>query len=195
MSSLNFHLTSIRSRFLSEYTSLISKSKMITSYDTCRLCLSIKPRGTLYTILKTQFEFLSSTKIDVCTLCYFNLNDQYKKQIKNYRRPRPQCFLCRCRLNFTDWEVKLLETEHFPFLLTLYKHKHLHEQLYDNQRLALACDQCFYTLLFQYIDQQRQNIPVQQRCYSWQCTYAYKDEHFLNTNDSFYTSSSSDKMH
>jgi len=187
MSSLDSFLTSIRSRFSSDYTSLISSLK-INSYDSCQLCLSIKPHGTLYSISKTQFEFLSSTQMNVCTLCYYNLIDQYKKQIKIYRRPRPECYVCHCYLNFIDWEIKLLETEYLPFLLNFYNH----EQLYDNQRLALACDQCFYTLLFQYIDQQRQNIPIQQRTYSWQCTYSYENEHFLNdTNDLFYVSSSS----
>ncbi|CAF0942422.1 unnamed protein product [Rotaria sordida] len=190
MSSLDSYLTTIRTRFLSDYTSLISSTKQ-NAYDSCHLCLSIKPHGTLYTIFKNQFEFLLSTQIDICTLCYYNLIDQYKKQIKNFRRPRPQCFICRCRLNFIDWEIKLLETEYFPFLLTLYNDKYLHEQLYDNQRLALSCDQCFYRLLFQYIDQQRQNIPIQQRTYSWQCTYSYENEHYLDTNDFFYTSLSS----
>jgi len=193
MSSLDSFLTSIRSRFLSDYTSLISSSKT-NSYDSCQLCLSIKPHGTLYSISKSQFEFLSSSQMNVCTLCYYNLMDQYRKQIKNYYRPRPQCYLCHCRLNFIDWEIKLLETEHFPFLFNLYHEKNLHEQLYDNQRLALVCDQCFYSLLFQYIDQQRQNIPIQQRTYSWQCTYSYEDEQFFNNNnDLFYTSSSINK--
>jgi hypothetical protein len=192
MSSLDTFLTSIRSRFLSDYTSLISSSK-INSYDSCHLCLSIKPHGTLYSISKSQFEFLSSTQIDVCTLCYYNLLDQYKKQLKNYRRPRPQCFVCCSRINFIDWEIKLLETEHLPFLLKIYNEKNLHQQLYDNQRLALACDQCFYTLLFQYIEQQRQNIPIQQQTYSWQSTYSYENEHFFDNYEFFYIPSSSNK--
>ncbi|CAF3604360.1 unnamed protein product [Rotaria sp. Silwood2] len=190
MSSLDSYLTSIRSRFLSDYASLISSTKQ-NPYDSCHLCLSIKPHGTLYTIFKSQFEFLTLTQIDVCTLCYYNLMDQYRKQIRTYRQPRPQCYICRCRINFIDWEIKLLETEYFPFLLTLYNEKNLHEQLYDNQRLALSCDQCFYRLLFQCIDQQRQNIPIQQRTYSWQCTYSYENEYYLDTNDFFYTSLSS----
>jgi hypothetical protein len=112
--------------------------------------------------------------------------DQYKQQIKTYRRPRAQCYVCHCRLNFLDWEIKLLETEYLPFLLN-FSHK---EQLYDNQRLALACDQCFYTLLFQYIDQEKRNIPNQQRTYSWQCTYSYENEQFLkDMKDVFYISS------
>jgi hypothetical protein len=186
MSSLDSFITSIRSRFLSDYTSLISSLKP-NSYDSCQLCSSIKPHGTLYSILKIQFDFLSSTQIDVCTLCYYNLMDQYKNEIKIYRRPRPQCYICHCHLNFIDWEIKFLETEHLPFLLNLSNN----EQLYDNQRLALTCDQCFYTLLFQYIDQQRQNIPIKKRTYSWQCTYSYENEHFLNdTKNLFYVSSS-----
>ncbi|CAF1544222.1 unnamed protein product [Rotaria magnacalcarata] len=194
MSSLDSYLTSVRARFLSDYASVESSSKQ-KSYDSCHLCLSIKPHSTLYTISKTEFEFLSLPHVDVCTLCYYNLLDQYKKQVKTYCRPRPQCYVCRCRINFIDWEVKLLETEHLPFLLSLYNENILHEQLYDNQRLALACEQCFYRLLFQYIDQERRNIPIQQRTYSWQCTYSYENEHYLNTNDFFYTSLSSNKTH
>lgn len=186
LSSLDSFITSIRSRFLSNYTNLSSSIKP-KSYESCQLCLSIKPIGTLYSILKTQFDFLSSTQINICTLCYFNLMDQYKKQIKPYRRPRPECYLCHCYIKFIDWEIKLLEIEYFPFLLNLFHH----EQLYDNQRLALVCDQCFYTLFFQYIDQQRQNIPIEQRTYSWKCTYSYENEQILNnTNDLFYKSSS-----
>lgn len=185
LSSLDSFITSIRSRFLSDYTTLTSSSKT-KSYDSCQLCFSLKPSNTLYSISKSQFDFLSSSQIDVCTLCYFNLMDQYKKQIKSYRRPQPECYLCHSYIKFTDWEIKLLETEYLPFLLNLSNH----EQLYDNQRLALACDQCFYTILFQYIDQQRQNIPIQQRTYSWQCTYSYENKHMLNnTNDLFYISS------
>lgn len=194
MSTLNSYLTSIRARFLSDYTSLISSSKE-NSYDSCQLCLSVKPHGTLYTICKTQYEFLSSPQIDVCTLCYYNLLDQYKMQTKTYRRPRPQCFVCRSRVNFVDWEVKLLETEQLPFLLSLYNEKILHEQLYDNQRLALACDQCFYRLLFQYIDQEQRNIPIEQRTYSWQCTYSYENEKYLDKTDFFYAFLSSNKTH
>ncbi|CAF1035206.1 unnamed protein product [Adineta steineri] len=187
LSSLDSFLTTIRSRFLSDYTSLISSSKQ-TSYNSCHLCLSLKPHGTLYTISQSQFEFLSSTEIDVCTLCYYNLMDQYKNQCKTYRRPRPQCYLCRCRINFNDCEIKLLEIEHFPFLLNLSNENHHHQQLYDNQRLALVCEQCFHTLLFQYIDQQRQNIPIQQRTYTWQTIYSYENEHFLNNYDPIYIS-------
>jgi hypothetical protein len=191
MSSLDTFLSSIRSRFLSDYTSLISSSK-INSYDSCHLCLSIKPHGTLYSISKSQYEFLSSTQIDVCTLCYYNLLDQYKKQIKTYRRPRPQCYLCHSKINFIDWEIKLLETEYLPFLLNISNEKN---QLYDNQRLALSCDQCFYLILFQYIEQQRKNIPIQQQTYSWQSTYSYENEHFFDNYDLFYISSSSNKTH
>jgi len=54
-------LDSIHSRFLSDYTSLISSSKT-NPYDSCQLCLSIKPHGTLYSISKSQFEFLSSSQ-------------------------------------------------------------------------------------------------------------------------------------
>ncbi|UJR21613.1 hypothetical protein I4U23_024695 [Adineta vaga] len=189
ISSLDSYLASIHSRFLVDYTSLISSSKQKT-YNSCHLCLSIKPHDTLYTIFKTEFDFLSSPQIDVCTLCYYNLMDQYKSQTKTYRRPRPQCYLCRCRIDFVDCEIKLLETEHFPFLLkSSNENRNLHEQLYDNQRLALTCDSCFYTLLFQYLEQQRQNIPIQERTYSWQCTYSYETEHFLENYEWLYTSS------
>jgi hypothetical protein len=182
MSSFNSFLTTTRSRFLSDYASLISSSN-INSYDSCQLCLSIKPHGTLYSLLKQQFEFFSSSQINVCTLCYYNLIDQYKKQVKTYYRPRPQCYLCYCHLNFLNWEIKLLETNHLPFLLNISHNK----QLYDNQRLALVCDQCFYTILFQYIDQQRENIPIEKRTYSWQCTYSYENERLLkDTTDLFY---------
>jgi hypothetical protein len=190
LSSFDSFLTSIRSRFLSDYTSLISSTSKTNSYDSCQLCRSIKPHGTLYSLSKSQFDFFSSSQLDVCTLCYYNLIDQYNKQTKTYRRPRPQCYLCHCHVNFIDWEIKLLETDHLSFLLNLFNH----EQLYDNQRLALVCDQCFYTILFQYIDQQRENIPNDKRTYSWQCTYSYENEHlFKDTTDLFYISSSSNK--
>ena len=188
LSSFDSYLTSIRSRFLSDYTSLISSASKINSYDSCQLCQSIKPHGTLYTLSKSQFDFFPSPQLDVCTLCYYNLIDQYKKQTKTYRRPRPQCYLCHCHVKFSDWEIKFLETDHLPFLLNLSNH----EQLYDNQRLALVCDQCFYTILFQYLDQQRENIPNDKRTYSWQCTYSYENEHlFKDTTDLLYISSSS----
>lgn len=181
LSSLDSFLKSIRSRFLSDYTSLLSSSKL-SSYDSCQFCSSIKPHGTLYSISKTQYEFLSSSQINVCTLCYYNLLDQYKNQQKSYRRPRPQCYLCHNRLNFIDWEIKFLDSEYLPFLLNQSNH----EQLYDNQRLALTCDQCFYTILFQYIDQQRNNIPQDKRTYTWQCTYSYENEqYFQQINDLF----------
>ena len=95
--------------------------------------------------------------------------------MRTYRRPRPQCYLCHNRVHFADWEVKLLETDYLPFLLNL---PHA-EQLYDNRRLALACDQCFYTILFQYLDQERDNLPLDQRTYTWQCTYVHENERFF----------------
>lgn len=183
LSSLDSFLKSTRSHFQSEYTSLLSSSKIL-SYDSCQLCSSIKPRGTLYSLSKKQYEFLHSSQIDVCTLCYLNFVDQYKKQVKPpYRRPHPQCYLCRNRLTFVDWEIKFLDTEYLPFLLNLPNHD---EQLYDNQRLALTCDQCFYTILFQYIDQEREHIPQHKRTYTWQCTYSYENEqYFRQANELF----------
>ena len=192
MSSFTTFLTSIRSSFLSNYTSLISStSSKIHSYDSCQLCSSIKPHGTLYLLLQSQFDFLPSTETEVCTLCYYNLLDQYPNPMKRYRRPRPQCYLCRCRVNFVDWEVKLLETDRLPFLFSL-PHS---EQLYDHRRLALTCDQCFYTILFQYLDQERDNLPLEKRTYTWQCTYSYETERIFKeeTTDLFYISSSVNK--
>lgn len=189
INALNSSSTSIRTCFLSDYTSLISSSKQ-PFYSSCHLCLSVKPHGTFYTLSKTQFDFLPSDQTDVCTLCYYNIIDQHKNQATAYRRPRPQCYLCRRRVNFVDWEVKLLETEHFPFLLALGKeNRTLQDQLYDNRRLALACDQCFYALLFQYLEQQRQGVPLQHRTYSWQCTYSHETEHALEHDAWFYATS------
>ncbi|CAF0721469.1 unnamed protein product [Adineta ricciae] len=186
--ALDSCLSSIHSRFLSDYTSIVSSSNQ-AFYKSCRLCLSVKPHGTFFTIFKNQFNFLSAPQIDVCTLCYYNLMDQYKNEVTTYRRPRPQCYLCRCRIHFVDWEVKLLETEHFPFLLKLAnENRILREQLYDSQRLALVCDSCFYALLFQYIDQQRQNIAIERRSYTWQSTYSYEIEHSFNDYQWAYTS-------
>ena len=117
--------------------------------------------------------------------------DQYKTNKKTYQRARSECYLCHIFINLINWEIKFLETKYFPFLLNLYNN----EQLYDNKRLALTCDQCFYTLFYQYIDQQHKNIPLDKRTYSWQCTYSYENELLLNNNNNnmknlFYNSSS-----
>jgi hypothetical protein len=48
LSSFDSFLICIRSRFLSDYTSLISSTSKTNSYDSCQLCLPIKPHGTLY---------------------------------------------------------------------------------------------------------------------------------------------------
>lgn len=178
----------MRSHFLSDYTALISPSHC-NSYTACQLCLSIKPHDTLYRILKSEYHFLSTLEINVCTLCYYNLLDQSKDRPDQYRRPRAQCYVCRRRVQFIDWEIKLLETEYLPFLLRLHDDKYRLKHLYDNQRLAIACDQCFYSLLFQYLDQQRRTIPLEQRTYSWQCTFSYENEQLLDRDELFYKSS------
>jgi hypothetical protein len=184
ISTLDTCLTSIRSRFLSDYTSLLSSSNTI-GYDTCQLCSSIKPHGTLFSLLQSQFDFLTRTQIHVCTLCYYNLLDQHKQHVHQYRRPRTQCYVCHCYIDVIEREIKLLETEYLPFLLHLNDENYRQKYLYDNQRLALACDSCFYSLLFQYIDQNRTNIPIDQRTYSCQITYSNDNEHRFDHEEFF----------
>lgn len=188
-SSLDARLKSIRSAFLSSYQSILSSSTLVV--DSCQLCFALKPRGTLYRLSQAQFPFFSRRELDLCTLCYYNLLDQHKLQAKEYRRPRAECYLCHRHIDFVQWEMKLFETESLPFLLTLHDETYRRNHLYDEQRLALACDQCFFAILFQYLDQDRRQIPPEQRIYSWQAFYSRENEekrlHELN-DELFYSS-------
>ncbi len=85
LSSLDSSIASIRTRFLADYTALMSSSNV---FDSCALCSSIKPHGTLDTIRQSQFPFLSSQQVNVCTLCYYNLMDQFKSKNNNISSTR-----------------------------------------------------------------------------------------------------------
>ena len=154
-------------------------------FESCQLCHSIKMRGTLYKISKVDFNFLSSFESSVCTLCYYNLCDQSREKVKQFRRPHPRCYLCQSSIKFRGWEVKLLEVEYFPFLLRLHNENYRQKYLYNRRNLALACDSCFYSLLFQFIDQERRNTHVDQRSYTWQCNSSL----IIDDKDKFYSSS------
>ncbi|CAF1597484.1 unnamed protein product, partial [Didymodactylos carnosus] len=181
------NLEQVQDMFSSNYEQIMKTSKS-TAYDECQLCSSIKPKGTLYSLSPARtltdedasqpsFPFLQSTSF-VCTLCYFNLIDQwtlYEKQNitsdkRKYQKPEAHCYLCNMLISFQQTEIKLLETNYFPFLFDLNSLHHS-SSLYDNKRLALACDHCFYALLFQYIDYEKKNVSTEKRKYKWYVEY------------------------
>lgn len=169
-----FFRMSNKKQEIAEHLPLIKRkqnrqSSTLSIYDSCQLCSSIQIRGSLHVLQKSQYSFLQLNQVHVCKLCYYNLRDQYSRKVLRYLRPRSQCYLCQSRIDFVDNEVKLLEMDYFPFLRRLYDQSYREKYLYDNHRLALVCDACFYSLLFQYIDQDRQNINIDQRFYTWQC--------------------------